>query len=150
MFIPLEFGAGQAAQFDWGDVKAVIGGQLTALNVGAIQLCKSRKSYARAYPGQKQELLFDIHRREFEHFGGVPRRMIYDNMKTAVKKILKGNHRNLQERFAEFSSLYLYQAEFCNPARGNEKGRLAAERSFSPAWPRVRKRSKVREKEGKK
>jgi transposase len=124
VFIPLEFSPGQAAQFDWGDVKAVIGGQLTALNIGALQLCKIRKSYARAYPSQKQELLFDVHRRAFEHLGGVPRRVIYDNLKTAVKKILKGNHRNLQERFVEFSSLYLYQADFCNPARGNEKGRI--------------------------
>jgi len=124
VFIPLDFGPGQAAQFDWGDVKAVVGDQLMPLNVGAVQLCKSRKSYARAYPGQKQELLFDVHRRAFEHFGGVPRRMIYDNLKTAVKKILKGNHRNLQERFVEFSSSYLYQPEFCNPAKGNEKGRV--------------------------
>jgi len=124
VFIPLDFGPGQAAQFDWGEVKAVIGGQLTTLNVGAMQLCKSRKSYARAYPSQKQELLFDVHRRAFEHFGGVPRRVIYDNLKGAVKKILKGNHRKLQERFLEFSSLYLYQADFCNPARGNEKGRI--------------------------
>jgi hypothetical protein len=76
------------------------------------------------YPSQKQELLFDIHCRAFAHFGGVPRRVIYDNLKTAVKKILKGNHRNLQERFVEFSSLYLYEADFCNPARGNEKGRI--------------------------
>jgi transposase len=124
VFIPLEFDNGAAAQFDWGEVKAVIGGQLTILNVGAVQLCKSRKSYARAYPSQKQELLFDVHRRAFEHFGGVPRRVIYDNLRTAVKKILKGNHRNLQERFVEFSSLYLYAADFCNPARGNEKGRI--------------------------
>ena len=124
VFIPLDFGPGEAAQFDWGEVKAVVGGQLTVLNIGAMQLCKSRKSYARAYPSQKQELLFDIHRRAFEHFGGVPRRVIYDNLKTAVKKILKGNHRKLQERFVEFSSLYLYQADFCNPARGNEKGRI--------------------------
>jgi len=124
VFIPLDFGPGTAGQFDWGDVKAIIGGQLTALNVGAMQLCHSRVSYGRAYPSQKQELLFDVHRRAFEHFGGVPHRVIYDNLKTAVKKILKGNHRNLQERFIEFSSSYLYDANFCNPAHGNEKGRI--------------------------
>ena len=124
VFIPLEFGDGAAAQFDWGDVKAVLGGQLTLLNLGVMQLCKSRDSYGRTYPSQKQELLFDIHRRAFEHFKGVPHRVIYDNLTTAVKHILKGNHRNLQERFVEFSSLYLYEADFCNPARGNEKGRI--------------------------
>jgi len=130
VFIPLEFGNGAAAQFDWGEAKAVIDGQLMSLNLGAMQLCKSRKGYARAYPSQKQELLFDVHRKAFEHFGGVPRRVIYDNLKTAVKKILKGNHRNLQERFVEFSSLYLYEADFCNPARGNEKGRIENQIGF--------------------
>lgn len=124
VFIPLDFCPGAAAQFDWGEVKAVIGGQVTGLDLGVLQLCYSRNSYGRAYPNQKQELLFDIHRRAFEYFGGVPRRVIYDNLKTAVKKVLKGNHRNLQERFVEFSSLYLYEADFCNPARGNEKGRI--------------------------
>ena len=124
VYIPLEYGPAEAYQFDWGEVKAVIGGQLTVLNLGALQLCYSRNSYARAYYCQKQELLFDLHRRAFEHFGGVCRRGIYDNLKTAVKKILKGNHRNLQEKFVEFSSLYLFDPIFCNPAHGNEKGRI--------------------------
>jgi hypothetical protein len=92
----------------------VIGGQLTTLNVGALQLCKNRKGYVRAYSSQKQKLLFDVQRRTFECLEGVPFRVIYDNLKTAVKKILKVNHRNLQERFVEFSSLYLYQLEFWN------------------------------------
>ena len=130
VFIPLDFCSGAAAQFDWGEVKAVIGGQLMKLDLGVMQLSHSRMSYGRAYPCQKQELLFDIHRRAFEYFGGVPRRVIYDNLKTAVKKVLSGNHRNLQERFVEFSSLYLYEADFCNPARGNEKGRIENQIGF--------------------
>ena len=68
--------------------------------------------------------MLDAHRRAFEHLQGVCRRGIYDNLKTAVKNILKGKHRNLQERFVQFSSHYLYEPEFCNPARGNEKGRV--------------------------
>ena len=124
VFIPLAFSPGEAYQFDWGEVKAVLDGQLTTLNLGALQLCFSRSSYARAYRSQKQELLFDVHRRAFEYFGGVCRRGIYDNLTTAVKQLLRGNHRNLQERFVEFSSLYLFDPNFCNPARGNEKGRI--------------------------
>jgi transposase len=124
VFIPLYFEPGDAFQFDWGEVEAYIKGQLVTLQCGAVQLCHSRKFYSRSYPCQKQELLLDIHRRAFEYFGGVCKRGIYDNLKTAVQKILKGNHRNLQERFLRFTSHYLYKPEFCNPAKGNEKGRI--------------------------
>lgn len=123
-YIPLEFEPGDAFQFDWGEVTAYIGKQLVVLQLGVVELCYSRYFYARCYPCQKQELMLDIQRRAFEHFGGVCKRGIYDNLKTAVKKILRGGHRNLQERFILFHSHYLYQPEFCNPASGNEKGRV--------------------------
>ena len=87
-------------------------------------LCHSRHFFARAYPCQKQELMLDLHQRGFKFFGGGCRRGIYDNLKTAVKKILKGKHRNLQERFMQFCSHYLFSPNFCNRARGNEKGRI--------------------------
>ena len=103
---------------------AIIAGELVTLNLGVLQLCFSRVFYPRVYESQKQELLFDIHRRGFEFFGGITHRIIYDNLKTAVKKILKGNHPNLQERFIQFCSHYLFEPEFCNPAKGNEKGRV--------------------------
>ena len=68
--------------------------------------------------------MLELHTRAFDFFGGSCRRGIYDNLKTAVKHLLKGKHRNLQERFLEFSSHYLFEPEFCNPASGNEKGRV--------------------------
>jgi len=123
-YIPLFFSKGEAFQFDWGDVVAYIGDKLLTLQLAVVTLCHSRRFYARVYPCQKQELMLDAHRKAFERFGGVPRRGIYDNLKTAVKKLLKGNHRNLQERFAQFCSHYLYEPDFCTPAKGNEKGRV--------------------------
>ena len=124
VYIPLDFAPGEAFQFDWGEVEAIIKGKLVTLQLAVVQLCHSRHFYVRAYYCQKQELMLDAHRRAFEYFGGTCRRGIYDNLKTAVKKILKGNHRNLQERFVKFSSHYLYEPDFCSPAKGNEKGRV--------------------------
>ncbi len=124
VYIPLSYSGGDAFQFDWGEVQAYVGGQLVTLQLAVVTLCHSRRFYPRTYPCQKQELMLDAHRRAFEHFLGICRRGIYDNLKTAVKHMLKGNHRNLQERFAQFCSHYLYEPEFCNPARGNEKGRV--------------------------
>jgi hypothetical protein len=74
--------------------------------------------------------MLDAHRRAFEHFGGVCSRGIYDNLKTAVKRLLKGNHRNLQEKFVRFCSHYLYAPDFCSPAKGNEKGRVEGSVGF--------------------
>jgi transposase len=124
VFIPLSYAPGEAFQFDWTDVQVLIGGKVTNLYLAVVTLCHSRHFYARAYESQKQELMLDAHRRAFEYFGGVCRRGIYDNLKTAVKKLLKGHHRNLQDKFVRFSSYYLYEPQFCNPARGNEKGRV--------------------------
>ncbi len=124
VYIPLSYAAGEAFQFDWADVVAYIGKEPVTFQLAVMTLCHSRRFYTRAYPCQKQELMLDAHRRAFEHFDGVPRRGIYDNLKTAVKHMLKGNHRNLQERFAQFCSHYLYEPQFCNPAKANEKGRV--------------------------
>ncbi len=78
--------------------------------------------YAQAYPFEKQEAFFDGHRRCFEFMGGVPKEIAYDNLKTAVKKILQGSQREEQDQFIALRTHYLYQANFCRPGRGNEKG----------------------------
>jgi len=123
-FVPLYYPPGEAFQFDWGEVIAKIAGKEIKLNLAILQLCYSRVFFARVYYSQKQELMLDAHVRGFKFLGGICRRGIYDNMKTAVKKLLKGHHRNLQEKFVQFTSHYLYDSEFCNPAKGNEKGRV--------------------------
>ncbi len=123
-FIPLSFEPGEAFQFDWGEVSAKIGDEILILNLAITVLCNSGVFFAKVYPRQKQEFLLDAHKESFRFFGGVCKRGIYDNMKTAVKQILKGNHRNLSEKFVRFCSHYLYEPNFCNPARGNEKGKV--------------------------
>lgn len=123
-YIPLIYGPGEAFQFDWGEVLVYIAKQLLKVYIGVVVLCHSRHFYVRAYPCQKQELMLDVQQRAFLFFGGVCRRGIYDNLKTAVKQLLKGHHPKLQKRFIQFSSYYLYEPQFCNPACGNEKGRV--------------------------
>jgi len=69
-------------------------------------------------------MLFDAHNHAFRVFGGVPKRGIYDNMKTAVDKVLTGKARDVNARFAAMVSHYLFEVEFCNPASGWEKGQI--------------------------
>lgn len=123
-FVPLTFAPGEAFQFDWSEDWALIGGERTKLQVAHVKLCYSRAFVLRAYLLQTQEMLFDAHRHAFELLGGVPRRGIYDNMRTAVDRIGRGKRREINSRFAAMASHYLFEAEFCNPAAGWEKGRV--------------------------
>lgn len=123
-FIPLTFAPGEAFQFDWSEDWAVIAGVKTKIQVAQFKLSYSRAFILRAYPLQTHEMLFDAHNHAFRVVGGVPRRGIYDNMKTAVDKIRKGKARDINTRFQAMVSHYLFEAEFCNPAAGWEKGQI--------------------------
>lgn len=121
-FVPLKFQLGEAFQFDWSEESLVIGGIPRKVIASHTKLCASRAFLVSAYPGQSHEMLFDAHNRAFAALGGVARRGIYDNMKTAVDKISKGNGRIVNTRFYAMVSHYLFDAEFCNVASGWEKG----------------------------
>lgn len=123
-FVPLAFAPGEAFQFDWSEDAAVIAGERVKLQVAQFKLCFSRAFVLRAYPLQTHEMLFDAHNHAFAAFGGVPRRGIYDNMKTAVDRVRAGRAREVNARFAALASHYLFEASFCNPAAGWEKGQI--------------------------
>ena len=121
-FVPLKFELGEAFQFDWSEEGLIVGGMYRRLQVAHLKLCASRAFVVIAYPGQSHEMLFDAHTRSFAALGGIPRRGIYDNMKTAVDKVKKGKGRIVNARFASLASHYLFDTDFCNVASGWEKG----------------------------
>jgi len=122
-FVPLRFELGEAFQFDWSEEGLVIGGMYRKLQVAHTKLCASRAFWLTAYLSQGHEMLFDAHTRAFKALGGVARRGIYDNMKTAVDKVpRKGKGRLVNARFAVMCSHYLFEPDFCNVASGWEKG----------------------------
>jgi len=121
-FVPLKFALGEAFQFDWSEEGLIVGGVYRRIQVAHLKLCASRAFVLVAYPGQSHEMLFDAHTRAFAALGGVPRRGIYDNMKTAVDKVKKGKGRIVNSRFAALASHYLFDTDFCNVASGWEKG----------------------------
>src|SRR3989449_9234017 len=83
-----------------------------------------------SYPRATEQAFLEAHELAFAYFGGVFQRLRYDNLGSAVKKILRGYQRQETERFVAFRSHWGYQAEFCNPARGNEKGGVEGEGGF--------------------
>lgn len=121
-FIPLQFELGAYAEVDWTEAYFFLRGKETKAHIFVMKLRGSGGYYAIAYPFEKQEAFFDGHIKCFELMGGVPYKIAYDNLKTAVKKVLQGSNREEQEHFMSLRTHYLYESTFCRPAKGNEKG----------------------------
>lgn len=121
-FIPLEFDPGEAAQVDWGEAVAYISGQKTRVQIFCYRLCYSCACYVAAFPTQRSESFLAGHLQAFSFFGGVPRRLIYDNLKTAVKEGWGRYVKAEQDDFMALRSHYAFRADFTNPASGHEKG----------------------------
>jgi transposase len=123
-FLPLEFDPGQDAQADWGEAQVVLGDQPVTVQLFVIRLCYSRRTFAMAFPTQRQEAFFDGHVHAFSFFGGVPQRISYDNLTTAVRPLFTGRTRQEQRAFTAFRSYYLFESHFCNLDAGHEKGQV--------------------------
>ncbi len=122
VFLPLEFDPGIDAQVDWGEAEAIISGKRQTVQLFVMRLCYSRRLFVMAAPSQRQEVFFDAHVRAFAAFGGVPHRITYDNLTTAVARVLEGRNREEQRSFIVFRSYYLFDSRFCTPGQGHEKG----------------------------
>ena len=124
VFVPQTRLPGAEGEVDWGQFDAVIGGETVTLHLFSMWLAFSTNAFHRAYVNEAQESFTDAHVRAFERFGGVPRRVRYDNLKTAVVKILSGRDRNENERFIALRSHYGFESFFCEPgiAGAHEKG----------------------------
>jgi transposase len=123
-YVPLLFAPGEAYQFDWSHEIVVLDGVTTTVKVAQVRLCHSRMPFVRAYMREAQEMVFDAHERAFQFFKGVPRRGIYDNMKTAVEAVFIGKDRTFNRRFAQLMSHHLVEPTACTPAAGWEKGQV--------------------------
>jgi transposase len=143
VYIPLEFDLGRRAFCDWGQAQAVIDGKEVTIHLFCMRLAGSRDFFVVAFLNERQEAFFEGHRLAFEHWGGVPAVISYDNLSTAVKKVLTGRDRIEQEAFVALRTHYLFDSHFCSPGKGNEKGSVEnlvgyARRNFLVPVPEVR------------
>jgi transposase len=121
-FLPLEFEPGQDAQVDWGEAQVILAGTQQTVQLFIMHLSFSRRSFVMAFPAQKQEAFLSGHVCAFEHFGGVPHRISYDNLGAAIKPLVQGRIREEQRAFVAFRSCYLFDSHYCTPGQGHEKG----------------------------
>src|SRR2546421_442941 len=132
VFLPLEFEPGQDAQCDWGEATAVLSGVRQTVQVFVLRLCFSRKTFVMTFPTQRQGSFLYGHVQAFKYFGGIPWRISYDNLATAVKLAMdKGRKRTENRTFVAFRSHYLFESHFCTPRAGWEKGQVEHGVGFS-------------------
>jgi transposase len=127
VFVPQSYEQGQEGQVDWFEAVVKLDGELCTLQFFAMRSMASGDGFHRAYTNATQQAFLEAHEHGFSYFGGVFRTLRYDNLKVAVKKILRGYQREETERVIAFRSHWGFKSEYCNPASGNEKGGVEGE-----------------------
>lgn len=127
VFVPQSYHWGQQAQADWYEATVELGGEARKLHLFTMRSMASGDAFHCAYTHATQQALLEAHEKAFEYFGGVFRAIRYDNMPLLVKKILRGYQRIETDRMIAFRSHWGFQSEYCNPAKGNEKGGVEGE-----------------------
>lgn len=122
VFVPLTYRPGDLAEVDFFEVLVDVEGTRRKAWLFLMRLMYSGRDFAWIYERQDQVSFLDGHVRAFAHFGGVPARLAYDNLKAAVVRILVGGARTLTPRFAALASHYLFEPCFCRPGEGHDKG----------------------------
>jgi len=141
VFVPLAHPPGEA-QADFGEAVAVIDGVEQKAHFLCMDLPHSDDAFVVAFPAENTESFCEGHNQAFTYFGGVPRAILYDNTKIAVKEIAGDGERKPTEEFSRLKSHYLFESKFGRPAKGNDKGSVEglvgyARRNFMVPVPRA-------------
>ena len=127
IFVPQSYQLGGEAQVDWYEGWVQFDGISRKTYVFCMRSMASGGAFHRAYPHATQQAFLEAHELAFAFFGGVFRVLRYDNLKSAVKKILRGHQREETARFIGFRSHWGFASEFCTPGEGHEKGGVEGE-----------------------
>jgi transposase len=131
VFVPLLHPPGEA-QVDFGQALVHLNGQLRKVFFFVMALPYSDASFVMAFARECTETFWEGHVQAFAFFGGVAKRISYDNTKIAVAQIIGGGkRRRLTRGFCQLQSHYLFAHHFCRPARGNEKGVVEGQVKFT-------------------
>lgn len=129
VFVPQVHAPGAEAEVDFGEFETVIAGTSVKVWMFVMRLSHSGRAFHVAYGTQAQEAFLQGHVEAFAHFGGVPARVRYDNLKPAVTRVLKGRDRAESDRFIALRSHYGFDSFFCIPGKqgAHEKGGVEGE-----------------------
>jgi transposase len=124
-FLTLAFAPGECAQVDWGSFGAVpVGRTSRRLSFFVIVLCYSRMMYVEFTVSQTMEHFLACHQHAFEFFGGIPNKVMVDNLKSAVLQRVLGEAPVFNPKYLDFATHCGFTIAPCNVGKGNEKGRV--------------------------
>src|SRR3954471_20476024 len=123
VFVPLSHPPGEA-QADFGQAEVILDGEPATVAVFVMTLPYSDAIFTCAFPRECTEAFLEGHVRAFAFFGGVPRRISYDNSKIAVARITGTRDRKVTDAFLRLKSHHLFREHFCLVRRPNEKGHV--------------------------
>ena len=120
---------GAEAEVDFGEFQALVAGVLMTCWLFVMRLSHSGRAFHVAFATQAQEAFLEGHVLALQHFGAVPARIRYDNLKPAVIRVCKGRDRQESERFVALRSHYGFDSFFCRPGKdgSHEKGGVEGE-----------------------
>ncbi|MCP4697555.1 MAG: IS21 family transposase, partial [Gammaproteobacteria bacterium] len=124
-FLTLSFEPGECAQVDWGEYGSVNAGSTRRrLSFFVMVLCHSRLMYVEFTVSRTMEHFLACHRHAFEFFGGVPEKLMIDNLKSAVLRRLTGEAPVFNPRYMDFVNHYGVKPVPCNVRKRKKKGRV--------------------------
>jgi transposase len=124
-YLKLFFAPGECAQVDWGSYGSVnVGSSRRRLSFFVMVLCHSRLMYVEFTVSQTMEHFLACHQNAFDFFGAVPKKVMVDNLKSAVLKRIVGQAPVFNPKYLDFANHYGFDIAACNVGAGNEKGRV--------------------------
>jgi transposase len=127
--VPQVHAPGAGGEVDWGQATVVLGGVATVVHLFVMRASFSGAAFCQASPVETQQAFLELHVQALEWFGGVFATVRFDNLKSAVKKVLKGRRRVETDRFVALRSHYLFVSQFTTPGieGAHEKGGVEGE-----------------------
>lgn len=123
-FIRQDHLPGEECEFDWGEVRLIIGGELKRLNMAAFTATYSNYRHGDLYSRQDMLAFMESHNNFTQHVGGVYHEMVYDNMRVAIAKFVGRYEKQPTRALTNLAGWYHFRWRFCNVQRGNEKGHV--------------------------
>jgi transposase len=129
VFVPQVHAPGMEGEVDWGEADVVLAGVVTTVHVFVMRASFSGAAFCQASLVETQQAFLECHVQAFEWFGGVFPSLRFDNLTSAVKKVLKGRRRVESDRFVALRSHYLFASQFTTPGiqGAHEKGGVEGE-----------------------
>jgi transposase len=129
VFVPQHHEPGATAEVDWGEAEVDLAGERVTVHLFVMRASFSGVVFCQASPVETQQAFLELHVQALEWFGGVFATIRYDNLKSAVKQVLKGRRRVESDRFIALRSHYLFESQFTTPGiqGAHEKGGVEGE-----------------------